>query len=218
MANVNEFFESINAQFSDLNGVHPGLWPKAPRIVAAFFLLSVVLFLGWFFYWSPEIEELDRGIQEEQKLKEDFQKKMQIAISLDALREQRKLVMQYVARMEKQLPSKSEMDQLLNEINSAATGRGLEFSLFEPNAASVKEYYAELPFKINISGNYHDIGTFVADVAKLSRIVTLNNLSMKVKDNVITLDAIAKTFRYLDPEEVALQAEEKKKKAKEGKK
>ena len=107
MANVNEFFESINAQFSDLNGVHPGLWPKAPRIVAAFFLLSVVLFLGWFFYWSPEIEELDRGIQEEQKLKEDFQKKMQIAISLDALREQRKLVMQYVARMEKQLPSKS---------------------------------------------------------------------------------------------------------------
>jgi type IV pilus assembly protein PilO len=218
MANVNEFFESINAQFSDLNGVHPGLWPTAPRIVAAFFLLTVVLFLGWFFYWSPEIEELDRGIQEEQKLKEDFQKKMQIAISLDALREQRKLVMQYVARMEKQLPSKSEMDQLLNEINSAATGRGLEFSLFEPNAASVKEYYAELPFKINISGNYHDIGTFVADIAKLSRIVTLNNLSMKVKDNVITLDAIAKTFRYLDPEEVALQAEEKKKKAKEGKK
>jgi type IV pilus assembly protein PilO len=218
MANVKELLDSVNAQFSDLNGVHPGLWPQAPRMLAAFVLLLAVLFLGWFFYWSSQIEELDTGIQEEQKLKEDFQKKMQIAVNLEALREQRKLVMQYVARMEKQLPSKSEMDQLLNEINSAASGRGLEFSLFEPNAVSVKEYYAELPFKINISGNYHDIGTFVADVAKLSRIVTLNNLSMKMKDDVITLDAIAKTFRYLDPEEIALQAEEKKKKAKEAKK
>ncbi|MCU6432204.1 type 4a pilus biogenesis protein PilO [Undibacterium sp. Jales W-56] len=211
MANLNELSESIGSQFRDLGGLHPGLWPLAPRLLTAFALLIGLVALGWFAYWDGQLTELDVGQQEEQKLKDSYKQKMQQAISLDALKEQRKLVLQYVATMEKQLPSKAEMDALLSDINQAATGRGLTFDGFKPGQPAVKDYYAELPIDIKLVGSYHDMGEFVSDIAKLPRIVTLNNLAIAAsKDNTLVLDVVAKTFRYLDPEEVATQAALKK--------
>lgn len=211
MANLKEFSESISLQFRDLNGVHPGLWPIAPRILSAIGSIVLVIILGWYFYWSGQIEELDAGQQEEQKLKESFKQKMQQAISLDALKEQRKLVLQYVATMEKQLPSKSEMDALLSDINQAGIGRGMTFDLFKPGQVVAKDYYAELPIDIKLSGSYHDMGEFASDIAKLPRIVTLNNLTITTgKDSNLLLDVVAKTFRYLDPDEISAQAALKK--------
>ena len=211
MANLKELSESISAQFRDLNGVHPGLWPIAPRILSAVGSVALVVVLGWYFYWSGQIDELDAGQQEEQKLKDSFKQKMQQAISLDALKEQRKLVLQYVATMEKQLPSKSEMDALLSDINQAGLGRGMTFDLFKPGQVVAKDYYAELPIDIKLSGNFHDMGEFAGDIAKLPRIVTLNNLSISTgKDSNLILDVVAKTFRYLDPDEISAQAALKK--------
>jgi type IV pilus assembly protein PilO len=211
MINAKEFAESISAQFRDLNGVHPGLWPMAPRLLSGIALVVFVIFSGWYFYWSGQLEELDLGQQEEQKLKDSYKQKMQQAISLDALKEQRKLVLQYVATMEKQLPSKAEMAALLSDINQAGTGRGLTFELFRPITVIVKDYYAEQPIEIKLIGNYHDIGQFVSDIAKLPRIVTLNNLQItSSKDSNLVLDVTAKTFRYLDPDEVSAQADLKK--------
>jgi type IV pilus assembly protein PilO len=211
MQNLKEIGDSVNAQFRDLNGVHPGLWPILPRSLLALASLSFVILIGWYFYWSGQLEDQERRQVEEQKLKETFKQKIQQAISLDALREQRKLVLQYVATMEKQLPSKAEMDALLSDINQSGLGRGLQFELFKPGQVVAKDYYAELPIDLKLTGNYHDMGEFVSDVAKLPRIVTLNNLSLSTdKDAKLVLDVVAKTFRYLDPEEISAQAELKK--------
>ncbi|MBC7405680.1 MAG: type 4a pilus biogenesis protein PilO [Cytophaga sp.] len=211
MANIKEISDSISSQFRDLNGVHPGLWPIAPRILSAMGLVVLVIFLGWYFYWSGQIDELDAGQMEEQKLKDSFKQKMQQAISLDALKEQRKLVLQYVATMEKQLPSKAEMAALLSDINQAGLGRSMTFENFKPGQIIAKDYYAELPIDIKLSGSYHDMGEFASDIAKLPRIVTLNNLSISTgKDSNLVLDVVAKTFRYLDPDEISAQAALKK--------
>lgn len=223
MANLKETFDSIAGQFSDLQGLHPGLWPIAPRILAVIGLFAAVLTLGWLFYWTDQLSALDQGQQEEQKLKETFKTKIQQSISLETLKEQQKLVLQYVSRMEKQLPSTAEYAALLDDINSAANGRGVAMENFEPGVVTVKDYYAELPIKIQMIANYHDMGKFVADVAKLPRIVTLNDLTLSVSKNPkksgIVLDGEARTYRYLDPEEVSKQAEQRKKdKAKDAKK
>lgn len=211
MANLKELSESIGAQFRDLNGLHPGLWPIAPRILSAFGLILFVIVAGWYFYWDGQLVELDAGQQEEQKLKDSFKQKMQQAISLDALKEQRKLVLQYVATMEKQLPSKAEMAALLSEITQAGVGRSMTFENFKPGQIVAKDYYAELPIDIKLTGNYHDMGEFASDIARLSRIVTLNNLSITTgKDATLILDVVAKTFRYLDPDEISAQAALKK--------
>ncbi|MES2049238.1 MAG: type 4a pilus biogenesis protein PilO [Pseudomonadota bacterium] len=211
MANLKEISESIGAQFRDLNGLHPGLWPIAPRLLSAFGLVLLVIGSGWYFYWDGQLNELETGHQEEQKLKDSFKQKMQQAISLDALKEQRKLVLQYVATMEKQLPSKAEMASLLSEITQAGVGRAMTFENFKPNQIVAKDYYAELPIDIKLTGNYHDMGEFASDIAKLSRIVTLNNLSITTgKDSTLILDVVAKTFRYLDPDEISAQASLKK--------
>jgi type IV pilus assembly protein PilO len=211
MANLKEIGESIGAQFRDLNGQHPGLWPIAPRLLSAFGLVLLVIVSGWYFYWDGQLNELEAGQQEEQKLKESFKQKMQQAISLDALKEQRKLVLQYVATMEKQLPSKAEMAALLSEITQAGVGRSMTFENFKPGQIVAKDYYAELPIDIRLTGTYHDMGEFASDIAKLSRIVTLNNLSISTsKDASLTLDVVAKTFRYLDPDEISAQAALKK--------
>jgi type IV pilus assembly protein PilO len=211
MANLKELGESIGAQFRDLNGLHPGLWPIAPRILSAFGLVLFVIGSGWYFYWDGQLNDLDAGQQEEQKLKDSFKQKMQQAISLDALKEQRKLVLQYVATMEKQLPSKAEMAALLSEITQAGVGRAMTFENFKPGQIAAKDYYAELPIDIKLTGNYHDMGEFASDIARLSRIVTLNNLSITAgKDSTLVLDVVAKTFRYLDPEEISAQAALKK--------
>jgi type IV pilus assembly protein PilO len=169
-------------------------------------VLLAAIGLGWFLYWNGQLEELALGEQEEEKLKEAYKSKIRQAVNLDALRKQKEEVGEYVASLEKQLPSKAEMDALLTDINQAGVGRGLQFELFRPGQVVVKDYYAELPITIKISGSYHDVGAFTGDIANLPRIVTLNNLSLStVKDNLLTLDAVAKTFRYLDKDEVAVQ-------------
>jgi type IV pilus assembly protein PilO len=153
--------------------------------------------------------ELETERQKESQLKVDYQTKLQKAVSLDDLKKQREQVMQYVNLLEKQLPSKAEMDALLSDINQAGLGRSLQFELFRPGQLVVKDYYAELPIDVKVTGRYHDIGAFTADIANLSRIVTLNNLSVgqvsDEKSGALVLQAIAKTFRYLDPEEIAAQ-------------
>jgi len=174
-------------------------------------LLAVVV-LGWFLYLSSQQEEITQGEQQEEKLRNEYKAKVQQAINLDNLRKQKEQVGEYVATLEKQLPSKAEMDALLSDINQAGLGRGLQFELFKPGQVLVKDYYAELPINIKVSGHYHDVGAFTSDIANLPRIVTLNNLNLTAgKDGVLTLDAIAKTFRYLDKDEVKAQRKGKKK-------
>lgn len=198
--------QKIASQFRDLDPKDPSLWPAAPRY-ALFVLVAVaiVVFL-WFFWLTGSQETLQAEQDKEAKLREDYKTKLTKAVNLDVLKKQREQVQQYVTQLEKQLPSKAEMDALLSDINQAGLGRSLQFDLFRPGQVAVKEYYAELPITIRVTGKYHDIGSFASDIANLSRIVTLNNLSLAPRqDNTLTLDATAKTFRYLDPDEVQAQ-------------
>jgi type IV pilus assembly protein PilO len=206
MADLKNIGESLSAQFRGLNGLHPGQWPVVPRALCGVGTLLGVVALAWFAYLSGQQEVLDQGVQQEVKLREEYKVKVQQAVNLDALRKQKEQVGEYVATLEKQLPSKAEMDALLSDINQAGLGRGLQFELFKPGQVVVKDYYAELPINIKVTGNYHDVGAFTSDIANLPRIVTLNNLGLVAgKDGVLTLDTIAKTFRYLDKDEVAAQ-------------
>lgn len=206
MADLKKIGESVSAQFRGLNGRDPGQWPVIPRMLCGLAALVVVVVLGWFLYLSGQQDELTAGEQEEIQLRDAYKSKVQQAINLDSLRKQKEQVGEYVSTLEKQLPSKAEMDALLSDINQAGLGRGLQFELFKPGQVVVKDYYAELPIDIKITGNYHDVGAFTSDIANLPRIVTLNNLSLvTAKDGVLTLDAVAKTFRYLDSDEVAAQ-------------
>lgn len=206
MADLKKIGDSIAAQFRGLDGRHPGQWPLIPRLACGFGVLVAVAVLGWFLYLSGQQEELDAGAQEEIRLRDAYKQKIMQAINLPALRKQKEQVSEYVSTLEKQLPSKAEMDALLSDINQAGLGRGLQFELFKPGQVVVKDYYAELPIDIKVTGSYHDIGAFTGDMANLPRIVTLNNMAITAgKDGGLTLDAVAKTFRYLDPEEVAAQ-------------
>jgi type IV pilus assembly protein PilO len=203
---LKQLSSDLAAQFQGLKGRQPGQWPLAPRLLCAVGVAAAVAVAGYFLYWSGQFEEQDALAQKEQKLRADYQSKMAQAINLDALKRQKNQVDQYVSRLEKQLPSKAEMDALLSDITHAGTGRGLQFELFKPGQAVVKDYYAEQPIAIKLTGRYHDLGAFAADIAHMPRIVTLNNMVLTSgKDNVLTLDATAKTFRYLDPDEAAAQ-------------
>lgn len=206
MADLKNVGASMGAQFEGLSGRHPGQWPLLPRALLGVGVLAVVLAAGWFAYLDGQLDELAAGQAEELKLKEDYKSKIQQSINLEGLRKQKAQVGEYVATLEKQLPSKAEMDALLSDINQAGIGRGLQFELFKPGQVVAKDYYAELPIDIKVSGNYHDVGAFSSDIANLPRIVTLNNMSLVAgKDGILTLDAIAKTFRYLDADEIAAQ-------------
>ncbi|HYD78223.1 MAG TPA: type 4a pilus biogenesis protein PilO [Paucimonas sp.] len=205
MADLKSIGNSIGAQFRGLSGRHPGQWPLVPRLACALGVFAGVIGAGWVAYWTGQLEELERGEQEEQKLRDEYKNKVAQAINLDALRKQKEQVGEYVATLEKQLPSKAEMDALLSDINQAGLGRGLQFELFKPGQVVVKDYYAELPISIRVSGSYHDIGAFTGDIANLPRIVTLNNLNLVTGKDTLTLDAVAKTFRYLDAEEISAQ-------------
>ena len=198
--------ERLKAEFTGLNPNDPPSWPALPRYLLCLGVTLVVIASLWFAWLSSSEEELTAERVKETQLRNDFTKKVAQAANLDALKKQREQVQQYVIQLEKQLPSKAEMDALLSDINQAGLGRSLQFELFRPGQVSVKEYYAELPISVRVTGRYHDIGAFAADIANLSRIVTLNNLSLSpAKDGTLTMDTTAKTFRYLDNEEVALQ-------------
>lgn len=196
---------TIQGQFRGLNPNDPASWPLVPRLALNFALMAGIVIALWFVWISGTAEELQQEQAKEDKLKDDYKKKLAQAINLDALKKQREQVQQYVTQLEKQLPSKAEMDALLSDINQAGIGRSLHFELFRPGQVSVKEYYAELPIALRVTGRYHDIGWFAADIAQLSRIVTLNNLTISTAKESLVLDATAKTFRYLDNDEVTAQ-------------
>ncbi len=200
--------DKLKAQFTGLDPNDPSQWPGLPRNLLFVAVCVAVVAALWFAWLKSSDEELIAEKEREVQLREDYRKKLVQAVNLDALRKQLEQVQQYVTQLEKQLPSKAEMDALLSDINQAGLGRSLQFELFRPGQVSVKEYYAELPISVRVTGTYHDIGLFAADIANLSRIVTLNNLTLtpiKDREGVLTLDCTAKTFRYLDQEEIAAQ-------------
>ena len=197
--------QRLSAQFRGLNPNDPAAWPLLPKAALCSAVAVAIVVALWFVWLTSSAEELEAEQKKEEVLRADFQKKLAQAVNLDALRKQREQVQQYVTQLEKQLPSKAEMDALLSDINQAGLGRSLSFELVRPGSVSVKEYYAELPIAIKVTGRYHDIGAFASDVAHLSRIVTLNNLEINQGKDTLVMDVTAKTFRYLDQEEVSAQ-------------
>lgn len=196
----------LQSQFSELDPRDPSAWPSLPRYGLFLVTALVVITVLWFLWLNGSQEELQAEQAKEVKLREDYRTKLTKAVNLDVLKKQREQVQQYVTQLEKQLPSKAEMDALLSDINQAGLGRSLQFDLFRPGQVAVKEYYAELPIALKVTGRYHDIGAFASDIANLSRIVTLNNLSIVPKpDGALSLESTAKTFRYLDADEVVAQ-------------
>lgn len=215
---VNSIFVEAQAQFRGLNPNEPGQWPILPKISVFLLAAIVVIGLGWLALLQSTSEELDTSRQKEPTLKEDYRAKLTQAVNLSELLKQKTQVEEYVIQLEKQLPGKADMDALLSDINQAGLGRGLQFELFRPGQVVVKDYYAELPIALKVSGRYHDIGAFAADIANLSRIVTLHNLIIgrgKDKDaSGLSLEATARTYRYLDPAEI--EAAKKNSKDKKG--
>ena len=201
--------ESFTRQFRNLDSKDPSLWPVAPKALLCVFIAVGEAAALWFVKIKDYEEELAAEVAREQTLRADYQAKLIKAVSLEALRRQREQIQQYVIQLEKQLPSKAEMAALLSDINQAGLGRSLQFELFRPGQVVVKEYYAELPIEVRVTGKYHDMGAFASDIAHLSRIVTLNNIAInpvsKDAAGTLTMTATARTFRYLDPEEILAQ-------------
>jgi type IV pilus assembly protein PilO len=207
---VSSLFDNAASQFRNLNFNEPGQWPSLPKIAAWLAAIVAVVALGWFGLLATATEELETSRLQEPKLKDDYVSRLRQAVNLSELRKQKLQVQEYVTQLEKQLPGKAEMDALLSDINQAGLGRGLQFELFRPGQMQTKEYYAELPISIRVNGRYHDIGSFAADVANLSRIVTLQNLNItqaagRDAAGNLVMDATARTYRYLDATEIAEQ-------------
>lgn len=199
-------FTAIIEDFRRLNPNDVGTWPRAPKVVVLVSLFVLLVAAGWWFVWQDQLASLDQKRVEEVKLKEDFLSKKRQAVNLDLYLQQLNEIDRSFGTLLKQLPNKAEVASLLVEINQAGLGRGLQFELFKPGAEQIKDFYAELPISVKLVGTYHDFGAFAGDIGRLSRIVTLNNISITAqKDNVLVLDAVTKTFRYLDEEEVARQ-------------
>ena len=200
-------FDRASLQFKGLNLQEPGQWPLLPKVCAWVAAALAALALGWLLLVSGAVDQLDAERKIEPGLKDDYRSKLSQAVNLSELRKQKQQVQEYVTQLERQLPGKAEMDALLSDINQAGIGRGLQFDLFRPGQVEVKDYYAVLPIALRVTGRYHDIGAFTADVANLSRIVTLHNLNLApvAKDAAgnLSMDAVARTYRYLDSEELA---------------
>jgi len=189
-----------------LNFRDAGSWPLLPKVIALAIILLVILIAGGLLDWRDQIETLDKAQDEEIKLKEAYAAKKAKAVNLELYVQQLREIEQSFGALLKQLPNKSEMDALLTDINQAGLGRGLQFELFRPAAQErVADFYAELPINVRVTGTYHDMGAFASDVAQLPRIVTLNDVSIVNDKGTLTMDAVAKTFRYLDEEEIAKQ-------------
>ena len=198
--------ERLQAQFRNLDPKDPSLWPVLPRVLLCGAVVVAVVAALWFLWLTGYQDELEAEQAKEVTLREDYQKKLAKAVNLDVLKKQREQIQQYVIQLEKQLPSKAEMAALLSDVNQAGLGRSLQFELFRPGQVVVREYYAELPIAVRVTGRYHDIGAFASDVAHLSRIVTVNNISVTpAREGTLAMDATVRTFRYLDPDEVAAQ-------------
>jgi len=212
-------FQAMADDFRLLNPNDPGAWPLIPKITVLVGLFVAILAAGWWFVWDDQLIELEKKQKEEETLKQEYIDKKRQAVNLDLYIQQLADIDRSFGALLKQLPDKSEIDALLIEVNQAGLGRGLQFELFKPGQERIKDFYAELPIAVKINGSYHDFGAFAADIAKLPRIVTLNNISIApAKDGgQLSLDATTKTFRYLDDEEIAKQKKiEQEKKAAQG--
>ena len=185
----------------------PGNWPWPVKAGGLLLVFVVIQVAAYFFLWQGQSEEIENGRREVDKQKEVFLEKKKLAVNLEAYKQQRVEIAQAFGALLKQLPNKSEMDALLIDINQAGLGRGLAFDLFKPaEKENFSEFYAELPVQIKVTGNYHDLGAFASDVAKMPRIVLLTDLKIDPpKDGLLTMEAVAKTYRYLDEEEIAKQ-------------
>ena len=208
--------DKLLEQFKYLNPKDPGTWPALPKLLALLATLVALVAAGYVADWQSQMDELVAGAEQEAKLKDDYKGKKQLAVNLDLYRQQLREIDISFGALLKQLPNKSQMDALLVDINQSGLGRGLQFELFKPAPReTMKEFYAELPVSVRVTGSYHDMGQFASDIAQLSRIVTLNDISINPapgKDgSVLTMDTSAKTFRYLDDEEIAKQKKTAKK-------
>lgn len=203
---LNSVLDGAVSQFRGLNPNQPGQWPMLPKLMSWFGVIVAVVVLAWFGFLDGAHDELSAERNKEPGLRADYRAKLAQAVNLSELRKQKLQVQEYVTQLEKQLPGKAEMDALLSDINQAGLGRGLQFELFRPGQVAVKDYYAELPIAIKVSGRYHDIGTFTADVANLSRIVTLHNITLATPTRdatgMLSMEATARTYRYLDSVEL----------------
>jgi len=189
-----------------LNIREAGTWPLLPKILILGLLVLLIVGAGAYFDWKDQFEALETAQNEETKLREQYAQKKVKAINFDLYVQQLNEVELSFGALVKQLPNRAEIDSLLTDINQAGLGRGLQFELFRPATQErMADFYAELPITIRITGNYHDMGAFTSDVAQLPRIVTLNDVGIANNGGVLTLDATAKTFRYLDEDEIARQ-------------
>lgn len=189
-------------------------WPLPSKLGALGVLVVMIIAAGWWFDWRSGLTELEAAKQKEGELRSTFTTKKIQAINLETYKRQLADIDQAFGALLKQLPNKQEMDALITDVNQAGLGRGLQFELFKPEAESIAEFYAETPIKVKVTGGYHDIAAFVSDISKLSRIVTLQDISMEpAKDGVLNMDATVKTYRYLDDEEMIAQKQAKDKEA-----
>lgn len=197
-------FQALLNDFKTLDPKDPGMWPLAPKMVILVGLFAGLLVAGAWFGWRVQQEELEAKQKQEEGLKQEWLGKKKQALNLDAHRKQLAEIDDKFGALLKQLPNKTEMESLLIDINQAGLGRGLQFDIFKPGGEVKRDFYAELPIQLKMTGSYHDLGAFAGDIAKLSRIVTLNDVSLvPLKDSTMTFDVIAKTFRYLDEQELA---------------
>lgn len=200
-------FKVIVEDFKHLNPQDPGTWPAIPKLGALLLILAAIPTAGYFLDTQSQLEELERGVGDEVKLKDEYLEKKKQAVNLDLHRQQLREIDTQFGALLRQLPDRSQMDALLVDINQAGLGRGLQFELFKPSGAEIRrEFYAELPITVKVVGTYHDMGAFASDVGQLSRIVTLNDVAIEAgKDGILSMNATARTFRYLDDQEVAAQ-------------
>ncbi len=202
--------------FNNIDFKNAGSLPAPVKLVLLGFLFLLLVGLGYWFMWSPQIDEFDQAQSKEQELRQVFVAKKNQAVKIEAYKQQMIDIEKTFGALLKQLPDKSQMDGLLTDINQAGLGRGLEFDLFKPGQETIADFYAEMPIQIKIKGSYDDVGAFASDISRLSRIVTLNDISIvplnkDTKDGPLTLEAVAKTYRYLDASEIAAKKASEKK-------
>lgn len=211
-------FKGIAEDFKTLDPKDPGVWPLGPKVVILIGLFAALVTAGWWFGWNAQLESLGTLESQEEQLRKDWLERKKQAVNLEEYRKQLVDIDRSFGTLLKQLPNKAEMESLLVDINQAGLGRGLQFELFKPGKDGTKEFYAEMPITLKLTGSYHDLGAFVGDVAKLSRIVTLNDVELvpttagkdaKETNGLLALSSVAKTFRYLDEEEIAQQKRER---------
>ncbi len=207
-------FNSLVDDFKTLDPKDPGQWPVLPKMLILAGVLVGLLSAAYFLGWSGQLEELSASQAKEASLKEEWLDKKKQAVNLEAHRKQLAEIDRSFGELLKQLPNKAEMDAMIVDISQAALIRGLKVELFKPGSEARKDFYAELPISIVMSGGYNDLALFTGDIAGLPRIVTLNNIKLRPKDAktaaVLSMDATAITYRYLDPNEVAAQKKQQK--------